>query len=102
MDRRLKLHEEFKVVLGSRNVYFQPPASVLMKYPCIRYSKKGNDARYANNGIYKTMDRYEGVVIDYDPDTTIPDRLLKHLPMCSLGSGYVADGLNHYPFTVYY
>ena len=102
MDRSLKLQEELEILLGSRNVYFQPPSTLMMKYPCIRYSKKGNDAKHANDRIYKTMNRYEGVVIDYDPDTTIPDQILHHFPMCSLGSGYVADNLNHYPFTLYY
>ena len=32
MDRRLKLHEELCDILGSRNVYFQPPETVKMKY----------------------------------------------------------------------
>lgn len=102
MDRSLKLQEEFTALINSNNVYYQPPESVLMNYPCIRYSKKGNDAKHANNRIYKTMNRYEGVVIDYDPDSTIPDEILHHFPMCSLGSGYVVDNLNHFPFTLYY
>ena len=39
MDRRLQLHEELCSVLGSRNVYFQPPETIKLTYPCIIYSK---------------------------------------------------------------
>lgn len=102
MSSRLDLHEELCKILGSRNCYFQPPSSVKMKYPCIRYSSDGNSVRHANNKVYKNVKRYEGVVIDSNPDSTIPDSLLEHFEMCSLGSGYPADNLNHFPFTIYY
>jgi hypothetical protein len=102
MSSRLDLHEELCEILGSRNVYFQPPSSVKMKYPCIRYSSDGNSVRHANNKVYKNVKRYEGVVIDSNPDSTIPDAMLEHFEMCSLGSGYTADNLNHFPFTLYY
>lgn len=102
MVSRLNLQAEFEEILGSRNVYFQPPSSLKMKYPCIRYSKAGKDVRYANNKAYVNVDRYEGVVIDYDPDSEIPNNLIEHFKMCSIGSGYTADNLNHIPFTLYY
>ena len=38
MGNRLELHEIFCDILGSRNAYFQPPASVKMNYPAIKYS----------------------------------------------------------------
>lgn len=102
MASRLELHEELCEVLGSRNVYFQAPASVKMQYDAIRYSLGGKDLKRANNKIYKSMNKYEGVIITRDPDTTIPDELLAHFEMCSFGRPYTADNLNHYPFTLYY
>lgn len=102
MASRLELHEELCEVLGSRNVYFNPPESVKMKYDAIRYESGTKDLKRANNRIYQMTDRYEGVVITRDPDTTIPDKLLAHFQMCSLGKPYTADNLNHYPFTLYY
>lgn len=102
MASRLELHEELCEVLGSRNVYFQAPASVKMQYDAIRYSLGGKDLKRANDKIYKSMNKYEGVIITRDPDTTIPDELLAHFEMCSLGRPYPADNLNHYPFTLYY
>lgn len=107
MASREGLHNELIGILGTTGekesrVYFQPPASVKMKYPCIRYSKKGNSAVHADNKVYRAVNRYDGVVIDYDPDSTFADDILHHFEMCSLGQGYIADNLNHFPFTIYY
>ena len=102
MASRLELNEELCEVLGSRNVYFQPPESVKMKYDAIRYELGGKDFKRANNKIYKSTNRYDGVVITRDPDTTIPDAILSRFEMCSFGRPYIADNLNHYPFTLYY
>jgi hypothetical protein len=102
MASRLELHDELCEILGSEKVYFQPPASVKMSYPCIRYSRSRSDQKRANNHIYLNTPGYEGIVIDNNPDSVIPDKILEHFPMCSLGNPYVADNLNHFPFTLYY
>lgn len=102
MASRLTLQTELETLLGSRNVYFQSPASVRMQYDAIRYELGGKDLKRANDKIYNTTNRYEGVVITRDPDTIIPDKLLANFEMCSFGRPYVADNLNHYPFTLYY
>lgn len=102
MASRLNLHEELCDILGSRNVYFTPPPSVMMKYDAIRYSLAEPDIKRADNKVYLKVNKYEGLVITYDPDTTIPDAILNHFEMCSLGRPYVVDNLNHFPFTLYY
>lgn len=102
MASRLELHEELCEVLGSRNVYFQPPETVKMVYDAIRYELGGKDLKRANNKIYRSTNRYDGVVITRDPDTDIPDKLLARFEMINFGGPYTADNLNHYPFTIYY
>lgn len=102
MAERLTLHEELCRLLGSRNVYFQPPESVKMVYDAIRYELGGKDLIRANNKLYRATNRYDGVVITRNPDTAIPDAILSHFEMCSFGKPYIADNLNHYPFTIYY
>lgn len=102
MASRLELHEELCTVLGTRNVYFNTPESVKMKYDAIRYELAGKDIKRANNMVYLSTNQYDGVIITNDPDTTIPDKLLASFEMCSFGRPYVADGLYHYPFTLYY
>lgn len=102
MASRLNLHEELCEILGSRNVYFQPPESIKMKYPAIRYSRSGVDVKRANDRIYNNTNRYEVIVMDLDPDSDIADRLLAHFQMCSIDRFFTADNLNHTILTLYY
>lgn len=101
MDRRLELQSKFEELLGSRNVYYNPPATLKMQYDAIRYSLSGLHTTHANNAKYSKMKRYDGVVISRDQDPEVVDKLLE-LQYCSLGTPYKADNLNHYPFTIYY
>lgn len=102
MAKRENLHNELCSILGSRNVYFNTPEDVKMKYDAIRYELSGKALKRANNKIYKMTNQYSGVVITRNPDTPIPDMILNHFEMCSFGKPYTADNLNHYPFTLYY
>ena len=102
MASRLKLHEELCETLGNLNVYFQPPASVKMKYPCIRYSKLAPDLKRADNQIYNNTNKYEVTVIDADPDSDIADKILNNFKMCRIDRYYVADNLNHTVLELFY
>lgn len=102
MDDRLELHEILCELLGSRNVYFQSPESIKLQYPCIIYSLSNIDSRHANNKIYKTMNRYEVTVIDRDPDSELPYKLLNHFQMCRYDRSYIADNLNHTALSLHY
>lgn len=102
MASRLNLHEELCVLLGSRSVYFQPPSSVRMNYPCIKYSLSGIDTKPANDANYNSINRYELTVIDSNPDSDIHVRILNHFQMCRFDRPYVADNLNHFVLTLYY
>lgn len=95
MASRLKLHEELCEILGSRNVYFQPPESLKLSYPCIVYSLSNVDKRNASDKLYRSFNQYQVVVIDVDPDSDIHMRILNHYPMCSFERGYTSDNLNH-------
>ena len=99
---RLELHEELCSILGSRNVYFQPPESVKLAYPCIVYYRSGVDKRNANNRVYAKTNRYEITVIDKNPDIEIADKLMDHFPMCSFDRRFTSDNLNHSILTLYY
>lgn len=101
MESRLKLHAEFEDILGSKNVYFNPPASILMQYDAIRYSRKNIINTYANSSVYKQDDCYEVIAIYEDPDSDLP-RKLSRFPKCSFDRHYVSDNLNHDVFTLYY
>lgn len=99
MDRyRSKLDGWLKNIFS--NVYFQPPPSIQMHYPCAVYEFTSNFIQHASNAPHIWHKRYQIKVIDRNPDTELPD-LVQMLPYCSLDRTYQADGLNHYIFTIY-
>lgn len=102
MASRLKLHEEFCEILKSRNVYFKPPESMKMIYPCIRYKLSGVDETRANNKLYNSVNQYEVIVMDYDPDSEIHNLIRNHFPMCSFVTSYTKDNLNHVALKLFY
>lgn len=100
MASRLNLQSALVEALGSKNVYFQPPESVKMQYPCIVYEESKGRSIRANDLLYLHRKAYDGIIIDKEPDSEIPDRV-RFLPLCDIGEPYKADNLNHWPFTIY-
>lgn len=101
MGTRLELQSKLEELLGSRHVYYQPPESVKMEYPAIRYSKSKITTRKSNNSTYKQNVRYDIIVIDKKPDNPVINKLLE-LPYCSYDRNYKADNLNHDSLTLYF
>ena len=101
MADRLELHSVLQELLGSSNVYYQPPESIKMQYDAVRYSKKTIDSKYANDRKYSMIDCYEVIVISRLPDNPVIKKLLS-LPYCSYDRHYVADNLHHDVLTIYW
>ena len=99
---RLKLHEELFGILGTRNVYFQPPETIKMKYPCIVYEKESISTVFADNKPYKNRVRYSVTVIDKDSESEIAEKILAHFPLCTYSRHYTADNLSHDSLILYY
>lgn len=99
MAPRLELQTLFEEMVD--NVYFQPPPSVSMKYPCIRYERNFILAEHADNKPYKQANRYLVTVIDRNPDSVIPDQVAA-LPLCVYDRFYTADNLNHHVFKLFF
>lgn len=98
---RLSLHSLLVSILGSPNVYFQPPPTVKMNYPCIVYKLDEMEAMYADDRRYFNSKRYLVTVVDKNPDTKTPDKILE-LRYCSFESHFIAENLNHYVCSLYY
>ena len=101
MATRVDLQNVLEKLLGSRNVYYQPPESLKMNYPAIVYARKTIDNSYANNSVYKQNYAYEITVIDKNPDSEIVNKVSK-LPTCRFDRHFKSDNLNHDVFTLYY
>lgn len=101
MASRLDLQTTFEEIMGSRNVYHDPPTNLVMCYPCIRYSRYNIENTHANNGVYIQHNAYQVTVIDKNPDSEYVKKVSK-LPLCSYDRHYVADNLHHDVFTLYF
>jgi len=101
MAQRLQLHSLLKTILGSDNVYFQPPASLSMKYPCIMYRRDSDKTIFSDNLVHNRRIRYQVTYIDKNPDSAIPESIAQ-LPLCRFDRFYVADNLNHDVFNIFF
>lgn len=101
MASRLTLHEELVLILGSRNVYYQPPESIKIKYPAIIYSRADIDNRFADNEVYNQSHLYKITIVDQDPDSEIVDKMSK-FKRSKFERHYATNGLNYDVFTIVY
>lgn len=103
IDQRLQLHELLCNIEGVKKVYYQPPSSEKLWYPCIIYKCDSFDTMYANNKRYLAFPRYTLTLIDYDVESELVERVLSLSDGChvSLDQTYSSDGLFHWAFTLY-
>lgn len=83
------------------NVYFQPPPSVQMEYPCIVYHRDYKSTEFADGMPYANRKRYQVTIIDRNPDSTIPDQVAA-LPMCVFDRFFTANQLNHDVYRLFF
>lgn len=99
---RLSLHEELCSLLGSRNVYFQPPESIKMHYPCFIYDLRLIGTRKADDDIYQINDSYTVKYVTSDPDSEMKHGFLRAFRYAAFDRVYKADNLYHYVYTLYH
>lgn len=100
-DKRLKLDNLLRKTLGSDQVYFQPPESVIMHYPCIVYNVSKIPVEYADDKVYLTNPKYVIRYITTEPDEEMRFTLIKVLGVPIIQT-YAKDGLYHYIYELYY
>ena len=101
MDR-LALHSKLVEILGSPNVYFQPPPTMALQFPCIIYRRDAKEEVYADNKLYNGKFRYRVTIVEKDPDSKTPTKLAEELELTKYNTSYVSDGLYHEVYSVYY
>lgn len=101
MGDRIDLQTLLEGVLGSDFVYFQPPESFRMSYPCIVYHRSHIRTDYADNNPYSLKKEYMITVIDADPDSNIPDKIAM-LFTALHDRRHTVDNLNHDVFTMFF
>lgn len=101
-DARLELHNKLKDLMGSSSVYFQPPPTFKIQYPCIIYSVFGFKGVFANNKNYIIDTEYDVIYVTKNPDDEMTHKILAEFRKCSFVNYYVSDNLHHYKFRIYY
>ena len=86
---------------GKKHVYFQIPASFVMKYPCIVYERYSGKTLFADNDPYGHRKSYTVTVIDKNPDSKLPDEMAK-LRTCVFNRHFTTNNLHHYVFNLYF
>lgn len=102
MGLRLDLQSILQAIIGgTNNVYFQPPASTTLTYPCIIYKRSDIISQFGDNIPYFLEKEYTLTVIYKDPDSDLPDKIAR-LPKCKLNQMFSVDNLYHSVFTISY
>lgn len=80
------------------HLYFQPPESVKLEYPCIIYKLRTMTNSYADNAPYMTNIGYDITYITRSPSSKVPTEMVKE-PMIGFDRYYTASSLHHYAYT---
>ncbi|MCC8049709.1 MAG: hypothetical protein LIP10_03485 [Clostridiales bacterium] len=108
MGQRKNLHQILSDIMvdtcgssASAQVYFQPPETIKMVYPCIVYERDTGDTQFADNAPYIHNVRYTVTVIDRNPDSEIPAKVAM-LSMTIYDRHFTSDNLHHDVYKIYY
>lgn len=96
---RVELQELLKEYCDT--VYFQPPSSIRINYPCIVYNRSTDYINRANNSLYMKEKLYRVTVMDKNPDSDIADKL-QELPWAVIISRDVIDNIYQTTLNIYY
>lgn len=101
MASRADLQVLLTSLIGSNNVYYQPPESIMLRYPCVVYRINKIQSIYADNIPYCMSTQYELTIMTRDPDSSLPKTILE-LVTARHERSFASDGLNHTIITLFY
>jgi hypothetical protein len=99
MGTRVQLHNKLQDITD--NVYYQPPESHKMEYPCIRYQRIRIDTEHASNNPYIINKGYQIIAISTNPDDEIVDAVAK-ITTAVFERRYTYKNLYHDIFNIIY
>lgn len=95
-----QLYDILRPIVG--NVYYNPPESLKLKYPCVICSLESDRPEYADDTRYKNMNRYNLILITNGTDNGIMRETLLKLPYCSFDREYFSNNMCHDSLTIYF
>lgn len=84
-------------------VYFQPPSSVHLEYPCWVVERAKVYQPKANNRTYLFQVGYRCMYMNrVEPDPEVLDMIPRRYECCQYQNHYVVDNIHHDVFLIYY
>lgn len=84
---------------AGKHVYYQPPETFKMVYPCIIYDLSRDSTLHADDSVYNRKKQYSVTIVDRNPDSDIPD-IFSDMFNASMERHYTADNLHHFVYTI--
>jgi len=99
---RMLLQESLENIPGVSKVYFQPPESTKLLYPCIIYELSDISSMGADDINYLNIFSFSLTVIDKDPESNIPHEILSISDpfVATFDRFFTTDNMNHWTFTL--
>ena len=98
---RLELHDVLSSTMESNgetpHLYFQPPETVKLVYPCIVYRLAFMASDYADDDPYRILVTYDITYITRSPTSKVPTDLTRSHGF-TFDRYYVSDNLHHYAY----
>lgn len=101
MATRAQLHSKLEALPGVEKVYFCPPETLKLTYPCIIYRLSGIEDTFADNEAYHSVKAYSVTLISKEPNFQIVDAI-NLLPHTKMERYYSSNNLHHYTFKLYF
>lgn len=90
----VSLLKKLAEIIGSEEVYYNPPSNIKMKYPACIVKLQSADSRYADSDPYLTAFRYQITLIQRVPDSAFI-REITRIKRCKFIRSYNSDNLRH-------
>ena len=99
-----QLRDQLYLINNTENVYYNPPESIHMIFPCFRFVENNTYAMRADNKAYLKKTRWVITYISTDEECVekIRDEMLEHFMMCEHETVFKADNLIHLVFNLYF
>lgn len=104
VQRRRELQTKLETLLGSKNVYFQPPPNTMLKYPCFVYERYTPYTESADNTLYRIVGHYSVTYMDSNVERAMAmqTKILTSFDCISVERNFISDNLNHDVYNIYY